>query len=113
VKLVNLTPHDINVYGGRSSAGDPVFTVPKSGIVARVTHIELGTRYDERNEIAIEMVQYGHLENLPPVRPDTMYIVSLMCALAARGRDDVLAPYQEVRNGAGTMIGCRYFQKVC
>lgn len=33
--------------------------------------------------------------------------------LAVRGRDDLLAPYVEVRNEPGTMIGCRYLQKVC
>lgn len=29
------------------------------------------------------------------------------------GRDDLLAPYVEVRNEAGTVIGCRYLQRVC
>ena len=36
-----------------------------------------------------------------------------LIALAARGRDDLLAPYVEVRNAEGTMIGCRYLQRVC
>lgn len=59
------------------------------------------------------MVEYGHIHALPQPAADTDYVVSLVVALAARGRDDLLAPYLEVRNESGTMVGCRFLQRVC
>lgn len=73
--------------------------------------IELGTQFHP--EGPHELVEYGKLDGLPPQQKGITYIVSLVAALAARGRDDLLAPYVEVRNEAGTVIGCRYLQKVC
>lgn len=109
--LVNLTPHPINLYGNRAVEDGPERVIEPSGTVARVATIELGTQIDD--SCTYEFVEYGRLNDLPPRQDGTTYIVSLVCALAARGRNDLLAPYVEVRNEAGTMIGCRYLQKVC
>jgi hypothetical protein len=114
MKIVNYTPHDINVYGSSQTPLEdgPIFTYPKSGKVARPATIELGTM--QGPDVWYELVEYGRLDGLPPRdEPGTLYIVSLVCALAARERDDLLAPYIEVRNDKGTIIGCRYLQKVC
>jgi len=110
--LVNLTPHPVHRYGNRSIEDGPEEVILPSGTVARVATIELGSSMS-RSGAMYELVEYGRLENLPPRQDGTEYIVSLVCALAARGRDDLLAPYVEVRNGQGTMIGCRYLQRVC
>ncbi len=111
--LINLTPHPVNIYANRELADGPEKVIEPSGTVARVACIELGTNWTHRSGVAYEYVEYGHVDDLPPPRPDADYIVSLVVALAARGRDDLLAPYVEVRNAEGTMIGCRYLQKVC
>ena len=103
---VNLTPHPINIYGSNSVEDGPVEVIPPSGTVTRLATIELGTNN------GYEMVEYGHAHDLPPKQDGTYCIVSLVVALAVH-RDDLLAPYVEVRNEAGTMIGCRYLQKVC
>jgi hypothetical protein len=109
--LVNLTPHPVSLYGNRAVEEGPEEVIPPSGTVVRVATIDLGTQPGESGPY--ELVEYGHLDGLPPKQPGTTYIVSLVCALAARGRDDLLAPYVEVRNEQGTMIGCRYLQRVC
>lgn len=109
--LVNLTPHPIAIYGNREIAEGPGEVIPPSGTVVRVATIDLGTQSGA--DAAYELVEYGHLDGLPPQQRGTTYIVSLVAALAARGRADLLAPYVEVRNEAGTMIGCRYLQRVC
>jgi hypothetical protein len=57
-------------------------------------------------------VEYGHVHDLPQPEPGTDYIVSLVVALACH-RGDLLAPFVEVRNDEGTMIGCRFLQRVC
>jgi hypothetical protein len=111
MSLVNLTPHPVAIYRNRAIEEGPAEVIPPSGTVARVATIDLGTQLGAN--CSYEFVQYGHLEGLPPRQEGTEYIVSLVCALAARGRDDLLAPYVEVRNDAGTMIGCRYLQRIC
>jgi len=108
--LVNLTPHPIAIYGDRSIQDGPGEVIPPSGTVARVATIDLGSQVGA--SAAYELVEYGHVHDLPPKQDGTTYIVSLVVALACH-RDDLLAPYVEVRNGQGTMIGCRHLQKVC
>lgn len=107
--LVNLTPHPIAVYRNRSVEEGPAEVIAPSGTVARLATIDLGTQVS--NTAVYELVEYGHAHDLPPRRDGTGYIVSLVVALAVH-RDDLLAPYVEVRNPEGTMIGCRYLQKV-
>lgn len=109
--LVNLTPHPINLYGANSVEDGPREVIPPSGAVARVATIELGSQVGDGG--SYELVEYGHLDGVPAPQPGIQYVVSLVAALAARGRDDLLAPYVEVRNDSGTMIGCRYLQRVC
>lgn len=118
MKIINLTPHAIDVYGNRKVEDGPWISYPPSGQIARVAHIGLGTQIiDEFNDssdpVYYELVEYGRLDGVPPKEAGTVYLVSLVAALAARGRDDLLAPYEEVRNDAGQMIGCRYLQRVC
>jgi hypothetical protein len=109
--LVNLTPHPIAIYGNRSVEDGPSEVIPPSGTVARLATIELGSQVGR--SAAYELVEYGHAHDLPQPQDGTDYIVSLVVALAVHGRNDLLAPYLEVRNEQGTMIGCRFLQKVC
>jgi hypothetical protein len=111
--IVNLTPHPIAIYRDRQFDEGPYETIGVSGKVARLAMIELGTNASVRSGRQYELVEYGHVHDLPPQDGYTDYVVSLVVALAARGRDDLMAPYLEVRNAEGTMVGCRYLQKVC
>jgi hypothetical protein len=114
VTLVNLTPHPVNLYGPLRNAIDgPEEVIPASGQIARVAVIDLGTNLSPRSGRSYELVEYGHVHDLPQPETGTDYIVSLVVALAARGRDDLLAPYAEIRNSEGTMVGCRFLQRVC
>lgn len=108
--LINLTPHPINIYRNHSVEEGPAEVIPPSGTVARIATIDLGTQVS--NTATYELVEYGHAHDLPPKQDGAVFIVSLVVALACH-RDDLLAPYVEVRNDEGTMIGCRYLQKVC
>jgi hypothetical protein len=111
--LVNLTPHPVALYRDRTLEDGPDEVIPPSGKVARVAVIELGTNLSAQSGRSYELVEYGHVHDLPQPQPGTDYVVSLVVALAARGRSDLLAPYVEVRDEQGTMIGCRYLQRVC
>lgn len=111
--LVNLTPHPIAIYGPDRSVDDgPQEVIPPSGTVVRIATIDLGTNLSNQSGRAYELVEYGHAHDLPAREPGTDYIVSLVVALAVH-RDDLLAPYVEVRNDEGTMVGCRFLQRVC
>ena len=111
--LVNLTPHPIAIYGNRAVEEGPEEVIPPSGTVARIATIDLGTNLSNNSGRSFEFVEYGHAHDLPQPVAGTDYIVSLVVALACHGRDDLLAPYVEVRNETGTMIGCRHLQRVC
>jgi len=106
MSLVNLTPHPIHLYRGRPVEKGPDETIPPSGKVARVATIPLGT-----DGHGFELVEYGYVDDLPQPAPGVWYVVSLVVALASQ-RGDIVAPYGEIRNTEGTVIGCNYLQRV-
>lgn len=126
--IINLTPHSIDIYGedapdviatgpGGVPLRKPVTTLPASGRVARITEQEIGQVYPHGTRTTlpagVTLVEYGHVIELPPVTSDpnnreqTWYVVSLATALAVPGRPDLLVPWRQVRNAAGTVVGCR------
>lgn len=112
--ILNLTPHPIRPYAADREDGDDalmphlVREIPPEPVPARLATIELG------GALPFELVEFGHAQNLPPKRDGYRYIVSLVVALAlADRRDDLLVPYREVRNSAGTVIGCRSLAQPC
>ncbi|MFC4006574.1 hypothetical protein ACFOY2_05035 [Nonomuraea purpurea] len=116
-RIVNLTPHVVRVY--HPDTPDRIddleqglmCLIPPSGAVARLATVDLGT-WCFIDGIPIEGVEYGHAHDLPPQRDGVHYVVSLALALGQQGRDDLLVPYSEVRNGDGTVVGCRVLAQV-
>lgn len=126
--LINLTPHTVNVYAAevpdRVTDYDDglLFRIEPAEKPARVAMIDLG---HSRNVYAddgddgeirstwVELIEFGHIHDLPQPESDTTFIVSLVVALAAPGRTDLVFPMSEIRNTAGTVIGCRGFGRVC
>lgn len=125
--IVNLTPHPIVIYPPNTpdhiepGSVEPVLTIEPSPDhkPARIGMIELGTQYEGLG-VPVEDVEYashGGLEHpLPSVqsddrgRPVVWYAVSLVVALQQTyiyRRPDLLVPHREVRNLAGSVIGCR------
>lgn len=136
--IVNLTPHPLHFYPNdcpdriEEGSVEPLFTVPPSGTVARIEETTLGTWFTECFDhqvpaesftaVAVEGVEYGHISGLPEgdveafnlnLAPRTYYVVPLVVALAAPGRPDLLVPYRDVRNMAGTVLGCRQLARPC
>ncbi|GAA2108271.1 hypothetical protein [Streptomyces synnematoformans] len=108
--ILNLTPHPIRLYAAERQDGLDDFDAHLHTVIepeatpARLATVELGTQHD-----GTELVEFGHRADMPPRRDGVRYVVSLPVALALvpHGRDDILVPYREVRNAAGTVIGCR------
>ena len=115
MKLVNLTPHEVVVYG---EDGGIRLRIPPSGTVARVS--TKSVIVGEINGVPVRATEYGDVTGLPDPEPGTVYIVSsvLLIALRAKGinRDDVVAPDTNpdsvIRDPEGRVIGVKYFQVV-
>jgi len=115
--IINCTPHPIDVYAPDvPSVVDPerhtpLLRIDPSGTVARLAEAVVGDLPMAPRvgveAVPITRVEYGHAIGLPDVRPKTWYIVSLPLALALPGRPDLLVSYRQVRNSAGTVVGCR------
>lgn len=117
MKLVNLTPHEINIY---DVTGERlILSVPPSGKVARCAQADnqmdsiVVQDGDELMAIPIMASTFGAVDGLP--EPSNLmaerrgYIVSRMAldAEADRQRRDIFAPGPAVRDGDGRIIGCR------
>jgi hypothetical protein len=112
MSIVNLTPHVVRIYAeDRPDGLDDIdwgllHTLDPEPRPARLAMIPIGTTYHD--DIPVELVEYGHAEDLPSPRDGVLYVVSLALALSlSMRRDDLLVPYREVRNSDGTVIGCR------
>lgn len=111
VKLVNLTPHPIDIVPFASR-----ITVPASGIVARVREVSEATGWfkvgDDLVDIPTITRIYGDVDGLPPPEEGVVYIASSIVAMRAweRGRNDVVSPGDPVRDSNGRVIGCQNLQ---
>lgn len=134
-ELINLTPHPIRIYSAEtpdrvSDVTDGLLaTIPASGTVARVAEYDLGTTEhipfetyaDGATRIPVELVQFSSVHGLPASKPGVYLIVPLVTALSAfaaahrqgEGRDDLLVPYAQVRNGDNAVVGCRLLARPC
>lgn len=103
MRIVNLTPHVLNVHVADGSVRD----IPPSGTVARVATIEIPA--DPIDGVPVVVTTFGELVGLPEPEPDVVFVVSgiVADAAAAAGRRDVVSPGPLVRDEGGRPIGCR------
>ena len=102
MKLVNLTPHTLNIH-----TPDGVVTLPPSGEVARVSTVSVSglSVAGDWGFIPTVTTTFGEVTGLPKRTESTALIVSGMVASAAP-RDDVLSPGDLVRDENGRPVGC-------
>lgn len=98
--LINLTPHEIRIIHA-----DQEVVIQPSGTVARC-QVEQ-TIVGFVNGIPVYKAIYGQVENLPDPQPGVVYIVSALVAQAVPNRDDVLIPFDSVRDQNGKIVGCK------
>lgn len=104
MRLLNYTPHAINVY---DSSRNLYLTIESSG-VARVDEkiIQLNKSIEK---VPLVIKSYGEVIGLPEPREGTYYIVSTIVAQAVSHRKDLVVPSEPVRDLSGVMIGCQSF----
>lgn len=110
-KLVNLTPHKINIV---SEDGSKLYDVPVSGTVARCSQAETHLFDLQVGEVSIPVTgqSFGEVIDLPSPQEGILYIVSRLVASACPDRDDLLVPGPLVRNDEGQPVGCRGLSRV-
>lgn len=109
VRLVNLTPHTINIVLGPQTT----IRVPPSGKVARVNSVtEVTTPIADI--VPVVRTKFGDIEGLPNAEDGTIFITSTLVAqVAARqGRTDVVAPdtNSAIRDEDGRIVGVKRLQ---
>jgi hypothetical protein len=97
--IINLTPHDINII-----LGNETITIKPEGTPARVAQTK--QQIDTVEGIPICKSSFGEVENLPPQKEGTIYIVSMLVANALPSRTDLYFPDGVVRSEDGTILGC-------
>lgn len=102
-KVINLTPHSINIVGG------PTFE--PSGEVARISSTNEGAGEMVINGESIPLItqEFGEVVGLPEEREGVLFIVSSLI-FAQTNRKDLLVPGEQVRDEDGRVIGCKSFQ---
>lgn len=100
-KLVNLTPHALNIYDEDKM---PVATLPAEPVPARVAVSRelIGREFG----VPIFRTVYGDINDLPEPETNTIFIVSLLVSQAVPSRLDVLSPGELLRDEKGQPIGC-------
>ena len=106
-KVVNRTPHDINVVLANGST--VVYPRPATQEeIARVTvsKTEVGTL---ANGVTVWRAVYGDVNGLPAPEDGVLHIVSMMVRNALPHRLDLLSPADLMRDAAGQPIGTNGF----
>ncbi len=103
MKVINLTPHDVNIC---DDYGHIIKTYKTSGIIARVANGFETIDYVDGTPIVCRTNE--RIVNLPEPEEDTVYIVSNVILDYCLDRMDLLAPVQQVRIN-GQVVGCRSF----
>lgn len=104
MKLINLTPHELNIHAG----GDVITVAPHDmknpARVAMETTLAKNIVVDGYTIPVFYQIP-GEVVNLPAPEAGTMFIVAAMVKEAV-GRPDVVSPGPLKRNDAGQPIGC-------
>lgn len=109
IKLVNCTPHDVNLI---TKSGN--ITFPRSGIIPRLTEVQNKINSINSNGIEIDIMEKSFLkpEGLPEPKENTIFIVSALVAGAAKDRDDLVIPNDIIRDDKGNIVGCKNLAKI-
>jgi hypothetical protein len=110
--IVNLTARVVRLYNPDRPDGVNDLdlglrqTLDPEPQAAQLDPLPLVTTYQD--ETPVELIEYGHADNLPAARDGVFYVVPLEVALSHHPRRaDLLVTHNDVRTADGTVIGCR------
>lgn len=102
MRLINFTPHTINIYG---VTGEHIISVQPEATPARcaVVSEDAGAAGD----VPLFRTKFGAVTGLPEPQLNTLYIVSMIVRQAYPHRDDLASPGELIRDVNGQPVGCR------
>lgn len=107
---MNLTPHKVvfQLASGEVKVLEPNGIVPRVSEQATVVGVVSLVDDSHTNGMSVSLMHVTprRLEGLPEPQRGVMYIVSRLVAEAARDRDDLVFPFELVRDESGTVVGC-------
>lgn len=108
-KIVNLTPHPINIVGlGEiKPSGKPARLEETTEIIGSLT-VQVAENPNTKTAVVIPLIQkkMGRITSLPDPHDDTVFVVSLPVAQAAQ-RQDVFAIGESIRDEKGNIVGAK------
>jgi hypothetical protein len=123
VRIINLTPHQLNIYDPSGEA--VILSIPPPPAGTPIPRVSIraetvGTINVNGISIPVRKIVYGDVENLPQPEEDTIYVVStfVILALKEKGieRKDLLSPDTNpdsvIRDKDGRVLGVKYLQTV-
>lgn len=114
-KLVNLTPHDINILDGNNNI---ILVIKPSGLVTRCSilteQVQSLEVIDGKKIISVPIIttRVDRVNNLPDPEEGTLFIVSALVAQSVKDRDDILTSENTLRDYTGKVIGCQSLTRV-
>lgn len=109
--IVNNTGRTVRIYAEDRPDGDDdidfslLHTFDPTPPAVQLTPMPLLTLYED--DVPVEVVEFGHADQLPASQDGIKRIVPLEVALAQPRRDDLLVTYRPVTTADGTVIGYR------
>jgi len=108
MQIINLTPHKIVLF---LEGEQIVYSSSKKRAICRVRSKQIKVK--TINKIPLVHITYTDTELLPPQKPDTYYLVSLVVAQNNKTRRDLIcpdtSPESVVRDEEGRMLGVKRF----
>lgn len=106
MNIVNLTPHEIKIVKNKDC-----MVINPSGTVVRCEQNQV--LIGKVNGVDVYKTNLGEVKDLPNANKDTVYITSIVVAQAVKDkRNDVLVPFDIVRDEKGVIIGCKSLAQV-
>jgi hypothetical protein len=100
MKLINYMAHEVDACGNK---------YPPSGMVARVATAL--RKVDEIDGIPVMVSEANGVQNCPPQKDKTLYIVSQYVRQALPDRKDLISPAKLLRDNHGKVVGCGAFER--
>jgi hypothetical protein len=106
-KILNYTHHPVSIITGTGTVEIPRHGMARASTSRRVKGY---LQYSDKS-IPINETMFGDVIGLPDEEDGTIIIVSGIAANAIRNRDDLFVVDEPVRDGNGTIVGCRALAK--
>lgn len=107
MKIINLTPHALQLHG-LDGPDDRALNIPPSGSQARlaVTRTPAASVEVGGVSLSVNRPTMGDVTGLPAPAEGVIYVASALVAEKAQ-RGDVFAPGELIRDAAGNVIGAK------